>query len=383
MMVLGLSGLSILKVQSDLTLLVSNPSLTEISSLSQFDFSLPADQIAQYPVLKRDQSRLMVLGDQNEKIRETQFSSLKTILRAGDLLVCNNSRVIPARLTGCKSTGGRVEILVERILNNQQFSAQMRANRTVNIGETIELNSSHKLSVVGRKQNLFTLEAANGLSANELVKLCGNVPLPPYLNREAEDQDRRRYQTVYAKLDGSVAAPTAGLHFTESLMRELVSYGIRIEYVTLHVGAGTFSPIRTKNLREYKLHAERCELSEATIDAIQETKHNNGRVIAVGTTVLRTLESVANNNGTLCAFRGETDLFITPGFQFQVVDALITNFHLPRSSLLLLVCAFGGIARVLNAYHIAVEHGYRFYSYGDAMFIQKQDDAIVNNNLSV
>ena len=377
MTVLGLNGLSILKVPSDLNLPDSNIDSTEFVSLSQFDFSLPADQIAQYPMPKRDQSRLMVLSNQNERIRETKFFNLKTILRPRDILVCNNSRVIPARLTGRKSTGGRVEILVERILDNQRFSAQMRANRTIKIGETIELDHSHKLSVVDRNQNLFILEATNGFSANELINLCGNVPLPSYLNRVAEDQDHQRYQTVYAELDGSVAAPTAGLHFTESLMQELVSCGIRIEYVTLHVGAGTFSPIRNKNLREHKLHAERCELPETTIDAIQDAKHSNGRVIAVGTTVLRTLES-AVINGTLRPFNGETDLFITPGFQFQVVDALITNFHLPRSSLLLLVCAFGGIARVLNAYHIAVERGYRFYSYGDAMFIEKQDGARVN-----
>ncbi len=356
--------------QSHNVLTAHRETLTDGSDISQFDYHLPDELIAQYPATERGESRLLVVPNRHAQLTERRFAQLGELLNPGDVLICNDSRVIPARLEAYRPTGGRVEILVERLEGDNQLRAQLRANRPIRIDDSIFVERRFRLTVTDRRRDLYVLRSDPEVSVRSMVDSCGRVPLPPYINRPLRHDDRSRYQTVYARHDGSVAAPTAGLHFSAEQIRELVAAGIGIEYVTLHVGAGTFAPVRAAEVLRHRLHSERCHLPRSVCEAVAGAKSRSSRVIAVGTTTVRVLETAALS-GRLRPFSGETDLFIRPGFQFAVVDGMITNFHLPRSTLLMLVCAFGGWKRVMTAYQYAVKRGFRFYSYGDAMFIDK------------
>ena len=334
--------------------------------ISDFDYALPDDLIAQYPTGERRASRLLVLDKSTEAIQDRNFVDLPTLLEPGDLLVFNDTRVVRARLRGTKESGGKVEILLERCLSDKTALAQVRASKSPKADTKLSLAGGETATVVGRDGEFFKLEFESRLMP--YLEEHGEIPLPPYLNREAEPTDAERYQTVYAKHDGAVAAPTAGLHFDEALLRDTLQMGIRHAYITLHVGAGTFQPLREKDIEVNRLHAEHLIVDEAACCAVKETRAGAGRVIAVGTTSVRALES-ASAGGEIRPFRGDTELFIVPGYDFNSVDAMITNFHLPASSLLMLVAAFAGSEFVLDAYRHAVEERYRFFSYGDAMFI--------------
>jgi len=331
--------------------------------ISDFDYDLPDALIAQYPATERCGSRLLVLTD---GIDDRRFSDLPTLLCPGDLLVFNDTRVIKARLTATKETGGRAEILIERITGQRSALAHVRASKSPKAGGRLLLDGDAQATVSGREDDLFAL--AFSVDVMLLLEEYGEVPLPPYLNRSADEADVERYQTVYAKDPGAVAAPTAGLHFDEAMLADTRASGVEHAWVTLHVGAGTFQSLRDEHIEENRLHSERIEVSEQCCDAVRRTRAAGGRVIAVGTTSVRALES-ASANGDLRPYSGETDLFIVPGYEFRVVDAMITNFHLPQSSLLMLVAAFAGKDRTLSAYRHAVREKYRFFSYGDAMFI--------------
>ncbi len=332
-----------------------------------FHFELPPHLIAQYP-LPRGESRLLVLSGNTGNYQDRSFSALLDLLTPGDLLVFNDTRVIPARLLGHKPTGGRVEVLVERLLDSHRILGQVRASKSPSLGSRLLLEQGVEAEVVGRDGQWFELVFADPRPVTELLEAIGHIPLPPYIHRPDEPTDRHRYQTVYARHPGAVAAPTAGLHFDESFLAQLTQRGIGSAYVTLHVGAGTFQPVRVDALADHRMHREWCEVPEATYQAIQQTHAKGGRVIAVGTTSVRALES-ASRCGELTPFCGDTDIFIYPGYRFRTVDGLITNFHLPESTLLMLVCAFAGYKSVMAAYHHAVAVGYRFFSYGDAMFL--------------
>ena len=331
--------------------------------LSDFDYELPSDLIAQYPPARRRDSRLLVVG---KSLEDRQFKDLPALLHDGDLLVFNDTRVIRARLHGRKQTGGQVEVLVERVLPASEVLAQVRASKTPKPGTILELAGGCDATVIGREDDMFRLRFS--VPVLEFLQQHGDVPLPPYLNRDSESADNERYQTVYAREPGAVAAPTAGLHFDERMLEETTRMGVQHEYVTLHVGAGTFQPLREEQIEANRLHAERVQVSAEVCDAVRATRASGGRVIAVGTTSVRALET-ASASGDLQPFDGETDLFVVPGFAFQCVDAMLTNFHLPRSSLMMLVAAFAGRERILDAYRHAVENQYRFFSYGDAMLI--------------
>ncbi len=331
--------------------------------LSDFDYELPPDLIAQYPPAKRSDSRLLVVG---KSLGDRQFRDLPELLHDGDLLVFNDTRVIRARLHGRKPTGGQVEVLVERVLPASEVLAQVRASKTPQPGTILELAGGCDATVIGREDDMFRLRLS--MPVLEFLQQHGDVPLPPYLNRDSESADNERYQTVYAREPGAVAAPTAGLHFDERMLEETARCGVKHEYVTLHVGAGTFQPLREEQIEANRLHAERVQVSAEVCDAVRATRASGGRVIAVGTTSVRALET-ASASGDLQPFDGETDLFVMPGFAFRCVDAMLTNFHLPRSSLMMLVAAFAGRERILDAYRHAVENQYRFFSYGDAMLI--------------
>ena len=331
--------------------------------ISDFDYDLPPELIARYPAPDRRGSRLLAVGD---RIADLGFAELPSLLRAGDLLVFNDTRVIKARLAARKESGGKAEILVERIESERVALAHIRASKSPKPGGRLMIQGGAEAVVVARDDDLFVLE----FSVNLLPYLDkhGDVPLPPYLEREADETDVERYQTVYARDPGAVAAPTAGLHFDDAMLDETLAAGTRHVHVTLHVGAGTFQSLRDEHIEENRLHSERVEVGQACVDAVEETRAAGGRVIAVGTTSVRALEC-ASAGGRLAAFNGETDLFILPGYEFRSVDAMITNFHLPKSSLLMLVAAFAGKDRILNAYRHAVREKYRFFSYGDAMFL--------------
>jgi len=336
----------------------------------EFFYELPRDLIAQYPSDRRGDSRLLYLNGTSGKIEDRVFSDLPELLRPGDLLVFNDTRVLPARLFGRKETGGQVEILIERLLGDRQALAQLRASKTPRVGARIRIGEKLAVEVISRQEEMFVLEFHGERSVLQILERYGHVPLPPYIEREDEAIDSERYQTVYARKPGAVAAPTAGLHFTGEILRKLGERGIRTAYVTLHIGAGTFQPVRSECIEDHRMHSEYFEVSEAACDGVYETRARAGRVIAVGTTTVRCLEQSANS-GTLQPCSGETDIFIYPGYRFRVVDGLITNFHLPESTLLMLVCAFAGREQVLAAYRHAIAHRYRFYSYGDAMLINK------------
>ena len=331
--------------------------------ISDFDYELPDELIAQYPAADRRGSRLLELGD---GIKDRVFSEFSSLLRPGDLLVFNDTRVIKARLAATKETGGRAEILIERVQSQRTALAHVKASKSPKPGGKMLLANDVVADVMGRDGELFTLKFS--VDVIPFLEAHGEVPLPPYLGREADPSDDTRYQTVYAKDPGAVAAPTAGLHFDEAMLAETQSAGVRHAWVTLHVGAGTFQSLREENIHENRLHSERVEVGEACCTAVQETKQAGGRVIAVGTTSVRALEC-ASASGSIQLFDGETDMFILPGYEFRSVDAMLTNFHLPQSSLLMLVAAFAGKERILDAYRHAVREKYRFFSYGDAMFL--------------
>ncbi len=334
---------------------------------SDFRFHLPEALIAQYPAAERSASRLLALGSDGT-IRHLSFRDLVELLRPGDLLVFNDTRVMRARLYGRKETGGKVEVLIERLLAPDRALAHVRASKSPRPGGRIQV-AGHWLEVTGRDGDLFTLRLERG-QFHALMDAHGHMPLPPYIKRPDERVDESRYQTVYARRPGSVAAPTAGLHFDEPLLAALEARGVEQARVTLHVGAGTFQPVRTEDLSKHRMHAEWLRVGPEVCEAVERTRRRGGRVVAVGTTSVRSLETAAAG-GALQPFEGETRLFITPGYRFRVVDALITNFHLPESTLLMLVCAFGGYEAVMAAYREAVAWKYRFFSYGDAMFLER------------
>ncbi len=331
--------------------------------ISDFDYILPDTLIARYPSADRRGSRLLELCD---GIRDCAFGEFPSLLRPNDLLVFNDTRVIKARLAANKATGGRAEILVERVQGERAALAHIKASKSPKQGGRLMLADDVVATVVGREGDLYSLIFSTDVMP--FLEAYGDVPLPPYLGRAAESRDAGRYQTVYAKNPGAVAAPTAGLHFDEAMLEETRDAGIAHAWVTLHVGAGTFQSLREDNIRDNKLHSERVEVSEACCDAVRKTKMAGGRVVAIGTTSVRALEC-ASAKGSIQAFAGETDMFILPGYKFRTVDAMLTNFHLPQSSLLMLVAAFAGKERIFGAYRHAVREKYRFFSYGDAMFL--------------
>jgi S-adenosylmethionine:tRNA ribosyltransferase-isomerase len=334
--------------------------------ISDFDYELPRELIARYPARDRRDSRLLAVTDRPVDLG---FADLPSLLCAGDLLVFNDTRVIKARLSARKATGGKAEILIERVESERAGLAMIRASKSPGPGGRLLLEGGAEAVVTGREEDLFALKFSTDVLP--YLERYGEVPLPPYLERDATADDVDRYQTVYARDPGAVAAPTAGLHFDEAMLEETLAMGVRHARVTLHVGAGTFQNLREEHIEENRLHSERVEVSDDCVEAVRRTRADGGRVIAVGTTSVRSLEC-ASANGELQPFSGETDLFILPGYTFRSVDAMITNFHLPRSSLLMLVSAFSGRQRMLDAYAHAVREKYRFFSYGDAMFLTPQ-----------
>ena len=348
--------------------------------VADFHFNLPEELIAKAPKSERSSSRLMVMDGNTGKVQHKIFSDLLEFVAEGDLLVFNNTRVIPARLFGQKESGGKVEILVERILDEHSLLAHVRANKSPKPGNVLILENEIRAEMIGRHQDLFELKLLGDESVLSALERKGHMPLPPYIDRPDTEEDKERYQTVYNEKPGAVAAPTAGLHFTDALLDAIRAKGVNTEFVTLHVGAGTFQSIRVDDVTEHQMHSEYAEVPEHVINAIQQTKANGKRVIAVGTTSVRSLESAAwksnmrvgeyNELQPLC---DETDIFIYPGYEFKVVDAMITNFHLPESTLIMLVSAFAGKENILSAYNQAIAEQYRFFSYGDAMLLTKKD----------
>jgi len=344
--------------------------------VADFSFDLPEELIARYPKADRTASRLMAMDGNTGHIEDLNFLNIIDKLMPGDLLVFNNTRVIPARMFGKKDSGGKVEVLVERLLDDKRFLAHVRASKSPKVGTKILLEDKVYATMVARHDALFELEVSGEQSILSVLEEIGHMPLPPYIDRPDEDSDRERYQTVYNEKPGAVAAPTAGLHFDDALLAAIKAKGIDFAFVTLHVGAGTFQPVRVEEIADHIMHAEYVEVPEDVVKKINSTKSNGGRVIAVGTTSVRSLESAARSaqeKGTeLKAFYGDTDIFITPGSQFQIIDALVTNFHLSESTLLMLVSAFSGYEHIMQAYQHAIKSSYRFFSYGDAMFLTKR-----------
>lgn len=343
--------------------------------LADFDFILPSELIAQYPLLERTASRLLYVNSKTKELQHSQFVDVPDLLQENDLLIFNDTRVIPARFYLQKITGGKVEVLVERILGDGKILAHVRSNGSIKIDTILQINNRNSeleeltFKVIGREGNLFILQLSDlRQDLGALLEKIGHIPLPPYIVRSDVDLDWERYQTVFARENGAVAAPTAGLHFDESILQKLSKKGVKSAFITLHVGAGTFQPVRTENILEHKMHAERVTVSEEVCAAIENTKRAGGRVIAVGTTVVRSLETAAQN-GIVQPFIGETDIFIYPGYKFRCIDAMLTNFHLPKSTLLMLVSAFAGCDLIKQAYKEAIDQKYRFFSYGDAMLI--------------
>ncbi|KAA1173869.1 tRNA preQ1(34) S-adenosylmethionine ribosyltransferase-isomerase QueA [Marinobacter salinexigens] len=341
-------------------------------NVSDFHFDLPDELIARYPLSDRTASRLLCLEGITGGTHHRQFSDLPGLLQPGDLLVFNDTRVIPARLFGKKETGGQVEVLVERVTGQHEIMAHVRASKALKTGQAVILEDGTLLRMTGRDDAIFHLKCEASEPVLDVLERIGHMPLPPYVDRPDESTDRERYQTVYAREAGAVAAPTAGLHFDEAMLEKLRAQGVETAFVTLHVGAGTFQPVRVDRIEDHVMHSEVVQVSQETVDAVERARARGGRVVAVGTTSVRSLES-ASRGGRLQAFQGETDIFIHPGYRFQTVDALITNFHLPESTLIMLVSAFAGYENVMNAYREAVAERYRFFSYGDAMFITGQE----------
>lgn len=340
-----------------------------------FDFYLPEALIAQHPTKNRSASRLLRLDGNTGNIQDAMFTDLLEALNSGDLLVLNDTRVIKARLFGEKSTGGKIEVMIERVVDAHHAQAQIKASRAPKTGSKLMIAGKVEAEVIGRQEDLFLLQFNDSHEVMDILDLHGNLPLPPYITHAADADDENRYQTVFAKHAGAVAAPTAGLHFDDTMLNQLKDKGVNIAFVTLHVGAGTFKPVKAALIADHKMHSEIYTIPQATIDLIKTTRDHGGKVTAVGTTALRALESAAQHP-TLQAGQGETAIFITPGFSFKVVDRLLTNFHLPKSTLLMLVSAFAGFENTMRAYQHAIEKQYRFFSYGDAMLIERKHDLI-------
>ncbi|MBS3955392.1 MAG: tRNA preQ1(34) S-adenosylmethionine ribosyltransferase-isomerase QueA [Methylomicrobium sp.] len=335
---------------------------------SDYYYRLPEHLIAQRPLPERSASRLLCLDSAQAQISDKHFSDIIELVSSDDLLVFNNTKVIPARLFGQKATGGKVEILIERILGNDQALTHIKASKSPKPDSVILLEQGYICRVLGRDNDLFHLSFQSDKSLLEILTQIGHIPLPPYIDRADDQTDITRYQTVFAQEEGAVAAPTAGLHFSEAILDALKAKGVHSTFVTLHVGSGTFQPVRVEDLSQHIMHKEYFAVREETVKAVEQARARGGRVIAIGTTVVRALES-ASQSGCLSAGFGDTELFITPGYQFKSVDAMLTNFHLPESTLLMLVSAFSGYENIMKAYQHAIEQQYRFFSYGDAMLL--------------
>lgn len=349
--------------------------------VSDFHFELPDELIARYPQPERTASRLLQLNGNTGELNDRTFTDVLALVEPGDLMVFNNTRVIPARLFGRKESGGKLEVLIERMLDDNSILAHVRCSKSPKPGSVIWLGEQDEFqaTMVARHDALFELRFESDLSVLDILNQIGHMPLPPYIDRPDEDADKERYQTVYNAKPGAVAAPTAGLHFDQELLEKLKAKGVEFAYVTLHVGAGTFQPVRVDEIENHHMHAEYVEVPQEVVAAIEATRARGKRVIAVGTTSVRSLESAAQESTkagheTIQPFFGDTEIFIYPGYQYQVVDALITNFHLPESTLIMLVSAFAGYDHTMKAYQHAVQQTYRFFSYGDAMFITKKTD---------
>jgi S-adenosylmethionine:tRNA ribosyltransferase-isomerase len=344
--------------------------------VSDFNFSLPDELIARYPKADRSSSRLLQLSGNTGTLEDKRFSDILDLVEAGDLMVFNNTRVIPARMYGQKASGGKIEVLVERVISDNSVLAHVRSSKSPKVGARLILEGSVNAEMVARHDALFELKFLDERHVLEILEDIGHMPLPPYIDRPDEDSDKERYQTVYNEKPGAVAAPTAGLHFDDALLAQLTAKGVNTAFVTLHVGAGTFQPVRVDNILDHHMHSEYAEVSEDVVAKIAETKANGGRVIAVGTTSVRSLESAAQATMAqglpLAPFFDDTDIFIYPGYQFQLIDAMVTNFHLPESTLIMLLSAFAGYDHVMASYQHAIAEKYRFFSYGDAMFVTKQ-----------
>ncbi len=341
-------------------------------NVDDFDFELPDGLIARHPPVERRDARLLALT--RDELRHQQFPDLLGHVRPGDLLVFNDTRVIPARLFGQKDSGGKVEVLIERVVDDHEALAHVRASKSPKPGSWLQFEQGVRAQVTGRRDALFILQFHGCDTLLGALEQIGHVPLPPYIDRPDEAGDMERYQTVYAREPGAVAAPTAGLHFDEAMLAALEQHGVDIGYVTLHVGAGTFQPVRVDKVEDHHMHSERYQIPESLVELVAKTHARGGRIVAVGTTALRALEA-ASQSGSLRAGQGETDIFIYPGYQFRLVECLLTNFHLPKSTLLMLISAFAGRDRVMAAYQAAIEAQYRFFSYGDAMFIERMPEA--------
>ena len=338
---------------------------------SDFFYPLPDELIAQHPLPERQSSRLLYMQGPDWQIQDRKFTDFIDLIDEQDLLVFNDTRVIPARLFGQKTSGGKVEILIERIKDGHHAVAHVRASKASKPGTVIKLDQGFQCTVLGRVGDLFEVEFSSSMPLPELLEQIGHVPLPPYITRADALEDLSRYQTVFAKQPGAVAAPTAGLHFDIETMKRISAKAIATAFVTLHVGSGTFQPVRVENLKDHVMHHEFFSVPAATVEAVQQARERGGRIIAIGTTAVRALES-ASLGGKLEAGCGDTDLFITPGYRFNTIDALLTNFHLPESTLLMLVAAFAGYDPVMKAYRHAIEQRYRFFSYGDAMLLDRR-----------
>ncbi|WP_067866599.1 tRNA preQ1(34) S-adenosylmethionine ribosyltransferase-isomerase QueA [Neptuniibacter marinus] len=342
--------------------------------VKDFYFELPEELIASFPLKERSASRLLSLNGDSGELKHGEFRDVLQFIQPGDLMVFNDTRVIPARLFGQKASGGRVEVLVERVLDSKRALTHIRSSRSPKPGSHLMLDGGIEAEMVARHENLFELRFLVDGSLIDLLEEHGHMPLPPYMKREDQLSDRERYQTVYNRKPGAVAAPTAGLHFDDQLLADLEAKGVKQAFVTLHVGAGTFQPVKVDNIDEHVMHSEYIEVSAEVCELVRETRANGGRVIAVGTTSVRSLES-ASQKGEVEPFFGDSDIFIFPGYEFKSVDAMITNFHLSESTLLMLVSAFSGYEHIKKAYQEAVEQRYRFFSYGDAMYLTRQSDS--------
>ncbi|SBS33154.1 S-adenosylmethionine:tRNA ribosyltransferase-isomerase [Marinomonas aquimarina] len=344
--------------------------------VSDYRFELPEELIARYPMPERSASRLLKLDGPTGELSHNTFKDVLDFVEPGDLMVFNNTRVIPARLYGQKASGGKLELLVERLLSEHEILAHVRCSKSPKVGNRLELGTdrgaAHGAEMVGRDDTLFHLRFDEPVL--EVLEKVGHMPLPPYIERPDDESDQERYQTVYNKTPGAVAAPTAGLHFDDGLLAKLKDKGVDTAFVTLHVGAGTFQPVRVDDVKDHVMHSEYAEVSQEVVDKVRATKAAGKRVIAVGTTSVRSLES-ASQSGQIEPFATDTSIFIYPGYEFKTVDVLVTNFHLPESTLIMLISAFAGYNNVMNAYHVAVAEKYRFFSYGDAMFITRNPKA--------
>ena len=338
-------------------------------NLTDFQYQLPDELIARYPAEQRTASRLLALDRHDGNLAHHGFVDLVDLLNPNDLLIFNNTRVIPARLFGEKETGGKVEVMIERITSGSRGIAQIRASKSPKPGSRILLDKDLSIRVVDRVDDMFLIESDDDASLAMVLQAVGHMPLPPYIDREDEQMDRERYQTVYSEREGAVAAPTAGLHFDQAILNTLRDKGVNFAFVTLHVGAGTFQPVRAEQIETHKMHSEYAEVGADVCNQIREARAAGGRIIAVGTTSVRCIETASVAKGWIEPYYGDTEIFIYPGYEYKSVDAMITNFHLPESSLIMLVSAFAGRENTLNAYQKAIEEKYRFFSYGDAMFI--------------